>query len=110
MSKRNIAMLVLLLYYLFFKLTFLMKNLSLIILIFFAVDLLAHDINYSKIILKQWNLDTEKKTISGSFTMFKNGEVYIEDANSKILHFPHSPISQRLTRNLYYKSTTGSGS
>lgn len=94
MSKRNIAMLVLLLYYLFFKLTFLMKNLSLIILIFFAVDLLAHDINYSKIILKQWNLDTEKKTISGSFTMFKNGEVYIEDVNSKILHFPLSHFSK----------------
>ena len=71
-----------------------MKNFALLLFLSVASALFAHDINYSKIILKQWNLETEKKTLSGSFTMFKNGEVYIEDANNKILHFPLSHFSK----------------
>ena len=53
-----------------------------------ALGVNAHEIDYGKVILKHWKLSKENKTIEGSFFMYKNGEVYIEDAQQKLLHFP----------------------
>jgi hypothetical protein len=54
----------------------------------------AHDINYEKVILKKWSIEKEHKTIEGSFYMLKNGNVFIEDANRKIISFPLCKLSK----------------
>ncbi|MEI6310732.1 MAG: T9SS type A sorting domain-containing protein [Bacteroidota bacterium] len=54
----------------------------------------AHDINYEKVILKKWSIEKEHKTIEGSFYMLKNGNVFIEDANRKIISFPLYKLSK----------------
>ncbi len=56
-------------------------------------NLTAHDIDYEKIILKKWVLAKEDKIIEGSFSMYKNGDVFIEDAEQHLIHYPLSSFS-----------------
>ena len=56
--------------------------------------LLAHNINYDKIILRHWTVEKQNKTVDGSFYMYKNGNVFIEDANDKIVDYPLSFFSK----------------
>ncbi len=65
-----------------------MRKLILLGLFFTMNGLYAHDIDYSKIILKHWTIITQNKTVEGSLFMFKNGEVYIEDSRNNIIHYP----------------------
>ena len=66
-----------------------MRKIALVIMISCVCNYLkAHDIDYGKIILKQWTLVKDNQTIEGSFYMYKNGEVYIEDAQQQLIHFP----------------------
>ncbi|CAK9254275.1 unnamed protein product [Sphagnum jensenii] len=53
----------------------------------------AHTIDYGKVILRHWNISAGKKYADGSFLMFKNGDVYIEDARNKITHYPLASLS-----------------
>lgn len=48
----------------------------------------GHNLNIENAPPRHWHLPTLKKTIEGSFLMLKNGSIYIEDANSRVLHFP----------------------
>ncbi len=66
----------------------------LIILLFLYVDYaFSHTINYDNVVLRHWKLEKENQFVDGSFYMLKNGIIYIEDANDKIVHFPISSFS-----------------
>ncbi len=54
----------------------------------------AHTINYSNVVLHHWSIAKENKTIDGSFYMYKNGNVYIEDASNKIFNYPLADFSK----------------
>ena len=64
-----------------------MKNTLLILILLLSNILFAHTINYDKVILRHWNIEKENKAMDGSFYMYKNGNVFIEDANDKIVQF-----------------------
>ena len=70
-----------------------MKKILIIILCCWSNLLWSHHIDNSRTMLRQWTLVKENKTILGSFLMFKNGDVYIEDEKSKVVHFPLSDFS-----------------
>jgi len=71
-----------------------MKKSVLIAICLFSNMLFAHTINYDKIILHHWNIEKENKVVDGTFYMFKNGDIYIEDASSKVVHFPLASFSK----------------
>lgn len=54
----------------------------------------AHTINYDKVILKHWLVEKENKFVEGSFYMYKNGNVFIEDANDNIINYPLAYFSK----------------
>jgi hypothetical protein len=58
--------------------------------------LFAHDAHYEKTVLKHWNIEKENKVIDGSFYMYKNNLVYIEDANDKVYAFPITSFSESI--------------
>jgi len=70
-----------------------MKNIIAIVLILVSTVITAHTINYDKVILRHWIISKENKTVDGTFYMLKNNNVYIEDANNNIVHFPISSFS-----------------
>ena len=70
------------------------KNSLAILLCLLSNFIFAHDINYEKIILKHWTIEKENKTVDGSFCMYKNGNVFIEDANNKIVNYPLASFSK----------------
>ena len=71
-----------------------MKSIQLLIFFLCCNSIFAHIVNYENQILRHWNIQKENIYIDGSFTMFKNGNVYIEDANNNVLHFPLAFLSK----------------
>lgn len=71
-----------------------MKKLLLILICLFTNYAFSHTINYDKVVLHHWTLEKEHQFVDGSFYMLKNGNVYIEEANGKIVHFPISSFSK----------------
>ncbi len=73
-----------------------MKNKLLLLLMscFLQFSVFAHTINYDHIILRQWNLIEGQKSLNGSFYMLKDGDVYIEDANNQLIHYPLNAFSK----------------
>ncbi len=65
-----------------------MKNLKLLLLFLCCNFIFAHTINSDNLNLRLWKLEKENKIIEGSFSMMKNGNVYIEDAHNNFVHFP----------------------
>ena len=55
----------------------------------------AHDSHYNNIVLRNWSIKSENILVEGSFYLYKNGEVFIEDANHQIVHFPYSCFSEK---------------
>jgi hypothetical protein len=53
----------------------------------------AHDLNYEKVIPHHWTFEKENKTIDGSFYMLKDGKVFIETTEQKIVSFPLQSLS-----------------
>lgn len=73
-----------------------MKKLITILLFSLIVNFInAHDINYGKVILREWNIESENRIIDGSFYLLKNGKVFIEDANNKITAYPLASLSKQ---------------
>jgi len=70
------------------------RNLACMLLCMLTNFLFAHDAHYEKTVLKHWNIEKEKKVIDGSFYMYKNNLVYIEDANDKVYAFPITSFSK----------------
>lgn len=71
-----------------------MKKILLILLCLFANFAFSHNTHYDNILLHHWSIEKEHQFVDGSFFMLKNGNVYIEDANEKIIHFPFSSFSK----------------
>ncbi|WP_395061854.1 T9SS type A sorting domain-containing protein [Flavobacterium sp.] len=71
-----------------------MKNLQLFLLFLCCNTIFAHTINYENQVLRHWNIQKENKFIDGSFSMLKNGKVYIEDANNNIINFALTDLSK----------------
>lgn len=71
-----------------------MKKLLLLTLLLFSITVSSHTINYKNQILRHWKIEKENKFIAGSFTMYKNGKVYIEDAANVVISYPLASLSQ----------------
>ena len=66
-----------------------MKKLCLLVLIGFVINVVhAHNIDYGKVILKKWEFTKDHSILEGSLYMYKDGDIYIEDARNNITHFP----------------------
>jgi hypothetical protein len=77
------------------------KNcLVLIILCLECQTTFAHDIRSNDESIKTWIIEKENRTIKGTFLMFKNRVVYIEDANDQIKHFPLTSFKTEDQKNL----------
>jgi len=70
-----------------------MKKYIAITMIFTSMSIYSHTINYQNQILRHWNIQKEHQYIDGSFSMFKNGIVYIEDTQNKTVKHPFSSFS-----------------
>lgn len=53
----------------------------------------AHDIKELSHPLKTWELKSEGKKLKGTFLLLKNGEVFIEDINHKVMKIPMNQLS-----------------
>ena len=71
-----------------------MKNLSLFLLFLCCNLMFAHTISPDNTNLRIWKLQIENKSIAGSFSMIKNGNVYIEDEHNNMVHFPINALSK----------------
>lgn len=71
-----------------------MKKIPLIIVCLLSNIMFSHTINYDNIVLRHWSIEKEHKCIDGTFMMFKNGNVFIEDANNTISKFPLTDLSK----------------
>ena len=64
-------------------------------------QLAAHTPDYGPAVLRHWTLTTAPRTLDGAFLMYKNHEVYIEERNHRVRHFPlaaFSPADQAFAR------------
>jgi hypothetical protein len=71
-----------------------MNKIKFLLICFFFNFAFSHNTHYDKILLHHWSIEKENQTVAGSFYMLKNGDVYIEDANENIIHFPLSSFSK----------------
>ena len=73
-----------------------MKKLLFLLLFCMAgsLALLAHSVNYQHVVLRKWHIKGSEKPIEGSFYFSKKGEVYIEDAQFRVVHFPMNSLSK----------------
>ena len=78
----------------------------LIFFLLFANIIYGHIINNENEILRHWKIESQNKTVEGSFSMFKNRNVYIEDANNIILNFPLSSFSSEDQNYITHKVVT----
>lgn len=72
-----------------------MKKILFIFCLLFCSYGFAHDIGHEEFVLRRWHSAKENRTMIGSFFMFRNGNVYIEDEKQKILHFPLHSLSKQ---------------
>jgi multisubunit Na+/H+ antiporter MnhC subunit len=69
------------------------KVFTIIIMCLLSQISFAHNARNSQFIAKEWNIAKQNKTIVGSFFMYKNGNVFIEDVNGNISNFPLTLLS-----------------
>ena len=71
-----------------------MKKIIIIFIILLWTNWLhAHDIKELSHPLKTWELKSEGKKLKGTFLLLKNGEVFIEDINHKVMKIPMNQLS-----------------
>ena len=70
-----------------------MKKITFLLICLVSNFIFSHTINYEKIVLRHWSIEKKHKFIDGSFMMFKNGNVFIEDANNTISKFTLTDLS-----------------
>ncbi len=71
-----------------------MKKITLLLICLIGNFMFSHTINHGNIVLRHWSVQKHHKHIDGTFMMFKNGTVFIEDANNTILKFPLADLSK----------------
>ena len=67
-------------------------NLIVLMLLSYFVTM-AHTIHHEHEILHHWTFIQNTSSIEGSFYMLKEGNVYLEDANEKVMMYPISSLS-----------------
>ncbi len=70
-----------------------MKKIILLLICLIGNFVFSHTINYENVVLRHWSIEKEHKFIDGSFMMYKNGVVFIEDANNAISKVAFSDLS-----------------
>lgn len=65
----------------------------LVVFMTIGIQLRAHDLHYDHVDLREWHVEHQKHPIRASFYIFRDGQVYLEDAHEKILHFPLEQLS-----------------
>lgn len=70
-----------------------MKKITLLLFCLICNFVFSHTINYDNIVLRHWSIEKEHQFIDGSFMMYKNGTVFIEEANNKISKVAFSDLS-----------------
>jgi len=70
-----------------------MKKFILLLLALLFYHLSAHDLKNSVINNREWNIINNNETVSGTFFMYKNGNVFIETPNNSIVNYPLSGFS-----------------
>jgi hypothetical protein len=68
------------------------KNIAVIVCLV-GISIYSHTINYQNQVLRHWNIKKEQQYVDGSFSMLKNGLVYIEDAENNTVKYPLSSFS-----------------
>ena len=53
----------------------------------------AHTLDYGPVTLRHWTVPGAGKTLDGAFLMYKNHDVYIEERNHRVSHFPLAALS-----------------
>ncbi len=71
-----------------------MKNLIIILLFGLNSMLVAHTTSNTHNVFRKWKLSYLNQTIDGSFLIYKNGTIYIEDINNKIMKIPLTSFSK----------------
>lgn len=72
-----------------------MKKSIVFIFLLLSISTYSHTINYENQILRDWNIQKENRHVSGSFSMFKNGIVYIEDGQNTITKHFFASLSKK---------------
>ncbi len=71
-----------------------MKKIFLLLICLLSNFVFSHTINYDTIVLRHWSIQKEHKFIDGTFMMFKNDTVFIEEANNKISKVVFTDLSK----------------
>ena len=71
-----------------------MKKSLFVTLCFITLNVFSHTINYQNQVLRHWYIQKENKYIDGSFSMYKDGKVYIEDAQNSVSSYPLATLSK----------------
>ena len=70
-----------------------MKKITLLLICLIGNFGFSHTINYENVVLRHWSIEKEHKFIDGTFMMYKNGTVFIEDTNNAISKVAFSDLS-----------------
>ena len=58
-----------------------------------CTPLAAHTLDYGPVVLRHWTMPGARQTLDGAFLMYKNNQVYIEEQNHRVSHFPLASFS-----------------
>lgn len=72
-----------------------MKKIILCFVCLFNLIAHAHILNYDHQILKQWNFTKDQRMVEASFSMMKNGKVYLEDAQNHSICIPFKNLCKK---------------
>jgi hypothetical protein len=70
-----------------------MRKIALLFICLISNFVFSHTINYENVVLRHWSIEKEHQFIDGSFMMYKNGTVFIEDANNAISKVAFADLS-----------------
>lgn len=71
-----------------------MKNTATILLLFLAQMLFGHGQDFDPNALRHWKIQHENKTVDAFFLMSRDGQVYMENTQQQVLHFPLDALSK----------------
>ena len=71
-----------------------MKKITLLFICLIGNFVFSHTINYENVVSRHWSIEKKHQFIEGSFMIYKNGTVFIEDANNKISKVAFSDLSE----------------
>lgn len=70
-----------------------MKRVLALLLLVFASQSFAHDVNYDRVTPRTWSIPKEGRELNGTFFMHKADQVYLEDAQGVVFTVPFNDLS-----------------